>query len=275
MRLPPAITSRTNARVKALRAAFAGKASRPGELTAVEGEHLLGEVAAAALDLDALFVREGEEGLLSLPSLRALRARERLVLSREVFDSVADTATPQGIAGTLAIPEMVGLDGESEGAVLVLENVQDPGNVGTLIRSAAAFGAAGVLLVGECANPWSPKVLRASVGAVLRVPVLRSTLAEVAALRGPHRRVLAAVASGASAVSSTDPMPGSPMLLIGSEGRGLSPGALAIADVQVTIPCRIESLNAAVAGSILLYEWFRQGHVQAAAPTQRPEQEAR
>ncbi len=258
--LPAPITSRTNAKVKALRVAFSGKASRPGELTAVEGEHLLAEAAAAGLQLETAFVREGEEALLRVASLRELKVRERVVLSRDVFESVVDTATPQGIAGTLAIPEVDESTQANQGAILVLENVQDPGNVGTLIRSAAAFGAERVWLIGECANPWSPKVLRASVGAVFHIPVSRCTLTNVTQLRGAQRRVLAAVASGDAVVTPAEAMLGAPLLLIGSEGRGLSREALAVADLQVSIPCRIESLNAAVAGSILLYEWFRQTH---------------
>jgi RNA methyltransferase, TrmH family len=253
--LPAPITSRTNARVKALRAAFSGKAGRAGELTAIEGEHLLAEAASAGLQLETIFVCEGRESLLRLASLAHLRAREHLVLSRDVFDSVVEAATPQGIAGTLAIPDTNGSTGADQGAILVLENVQDPGNVGTLIRSAAAFGAECVLLVGECANPWSPKVLRASVGAVFHIPVSRSTLAAAIAMRGAQRRVLAAVAGGQSAIAPAEALTGAPLLLIGSEGRGLSREALAAADLQVKIPCRIESLNAAVAGSILLYQW--------------------
>ena len=263
MRLPPPITSRTNARVKALRAAFGGRASRPGEMTALEGEHLLSEAANAGLPVNTLFVREGEEGLLEAPWARGLEA-EAVLLSREVFDSVADTATPQGIAGMLPIPVVKRPAPRNAGAVLVLENVQDPGNVGTLIRSAAAFGALEVLLVGECANPWSPKVLRSSAGAVFQMPVQKLELREALATVRGERRVFAAVVSGEGAVSSTEAKLERPVLMIGSEGRGLSPEALASADQRVIIPCGIESLNAAVAGSILLYECYRQAQAGTA-----------
>src|SRR5579875_674273 len=104
MRHPPPITSRSNLRVKALRAAAAGRASAPGELTALEGEHLLAEAAAAGVELDAVFLREGDEDRWEGPALRGLCAREHFVLSRDVFDSAVGTATPQGIAGLLAIP---------------------------------------------------------------------------------------------------------------------------------------------------------------------------
>lgn len=264
MRLPPPITSRSNARVKALRAAFAGRASAPGEVTAVEGEHLLSEIALAGLELEAVYVREGDERLLGRPLLRKLRAREHILLSRDVFDSAVDTATPQGIAGTLSIPTVQVAEGQADGVVLLLEAIQDPGNVGTLIRSAAAFGASLVVLVGECANPWSPKVLRASAGAVFHVPVLRQELEAARRKFKGHRRLIAAVPNRSGAVLATKAELTKPVLMIGNEGRGLSPQALALADQLVTIPCQIESFNAAVAGSLLLYEAYRQNAAQGA-----------
>lgn len=259
--LPPPITSRTNARVKALRQAFSGKASQAGELTALEGEHLLAEATRAGVMLETLFIREGKEALLEQPSLRGLKSREVVVLSGDVFDSVMDTATPQGIAATLAIPVGTTAGGglRAGATLLMLENVQDPGNVGTLIRSAAAFGASQVFLIGACANPWSPKALRASSGSVFSIPISKASLVE--AVEYAHhgdRRVLAAVPSGESAVLAMDAKLSNGALLIGNEGQGLSAEALALADERVTIPCLIESFNAAIAGSILLYEAERQ-----------------
>ena len=258
--LPPPITSRTNARVKALRAAFTGRASEPGEWTGLEGQHLLAEAALAGIGLETIFVREGDEALLEQPGLRGLRAREVAVLSREVFGSVVETATPQGVAATLAIPAQpaeMGLQGE--GPVLILEEIQDPGNLGTLIRSAAAFGTAQVLLLGSCANAWSPKVLRSSAGSMFRVPVARVGYEE--ALQQVHlsgRRLLAAVVGDETATAANRADLCRAAVMIGNEGQGLSRRALALADGRVTIPCRVESLNAAVAGSLLLYEASRQ-----------------
>ena len=229
----------------------------PGEDTAVEGEHLLAAAAQSGLELGTLFVREGETASLNQPSLRALRAREQVVLSREVFNSAVETVTPQGLAGVFAIPAPRRAEPSASGPVLLLENVQDPGNVGTLIRSAAAFGAAEVWLLGECANPWSPKVLRASAGAVFQVPVLRATLREAVTALRPGRRVFAAVPMRDGAVPAMQARLGGGAIMVGSEGRGLSGEAMALADELVTIPCRIESFNAAVAGSLLLYEACR------------------
>ena len=259
MRLPPAITSRTNARVKALRASFSGKASRPGELVGIEGENLIGEALRSGLGFETVFVREGSEAVLQ--QLASLAAEECVVLSRDVFASAVDTASPQGIAAMVVIPAekpLVSL--QDAGPVLVLEALQDPGNVGTLLRSAEAFGVPFVLMTQDCVNPWNPKVVRASAGSVFRIPVLRSSLAGVReSLPVGECTIYAAVAPHAGARSLLDTVfAGSSAVMIGNEGAGLSAEALAIADVLVTTPCAVESLNAAVAGSTLLYEAMRQ-----------------
>jgi len=259
MRLPPAITSRTNARVKALRASFSGKASRPGELVGIEGENLIGEALRSGLGFETVFVREGSEAVLQ--RLAGFAAEECVVLSRDVFASAVDTASPQGIAAMVVIPAekpLVSL--QDAGPVLVLEALQDPGNVGTLLRSAEAFGVPFVLMTQDCVNPWNPKVVRASAGSVFRIPVLRSSLAGVReSLPVGECTIYAAVAPHAGARSLLDTVfAGSSAVMIGNEGAGLSAEALAIADVLVTIPCAVESLNAAVAGSTLLYEAMRQ-----------------
>jgi len=140
MTLPEAITSRTNARVKTLRAAFAGKASRPGELVGIEGENLIGEAIRSGLTFDTVYVREGSEDAVERQVLAGLQADHWAVLSKDVFASAVDTASPQGIAATLAIPEIEPIEAaENPGVVLVLEDLQDPGNMGTLLRSAEAF----------------------------------------------------------------------------------------------------------------------------------------
>ena len=265
MPLPAPITSRTNARVKALRAAFSGDARHPGELVGIEGEHLLAEALRSQLALDTVFLREGSEAILTRPSLSALRSANLVVLSRDVFVSVVDTSAPQGIAATVAIPSLPAhsLPAHSllQPAVhLVLESLQDPGNLGTLIRSAEAFGIAQVFLTPDCVNPWNPKTVRASAGSVFRVPVLRQPFAEIAAsLRSADIPLVAAVAVSAEAHSSIEATLTAPCaLMIGNEGAGLSAEALARATSRVHIPCAVESLNAAIAGSLLMYESLRQ-----------------
>ena len=145
--------------------------------------------------------------------------------------------------------------------MLLLDGVQDPGNVGTLLRSAEAFGAAAVLVTEGTADVWNGKALRASAGAAFRVPVVRWSAALQGALRGLEMRVLAAVASEDGAVPVGDAeLAAGCVLVVGNEGRGVSAEMLQVADGRITLPMlgRTESLNAAVAGSVMLYEAARQ-----------------
>ena len=266
MDLKPPITSKANARVKALRAAFSGSASSPGETLGIEGEHLVAEALRSRLHLETVFVRAGSEELLHRLSLSGLHPASISVLSREVFDSAEDTNSPQGIAATLAIPELVLPNSRQRaGILLVVEALQDPGNLGTLLRSAEAFGVDRVLLTPETVNPWNPKAVRASAGSVFRVPVERLPLPAIAErLRGAKARLFAAVAQSSGATPLMEAKLDMPCaLLVGNEGAGLSLEALRLADEKVNIPCAVESLNAAIAGSTLMYEAMRQNlHVE-------------
>lgn len=260
MTLPPPITSRTNARVKALRAGFGGKASQPGESIAVEGETLLAEALRSGLRPETIFVRRGSEDVLSRLQLQASLQGSVVVLSEEVFDSAVDTHSPQGVAGLLPIPSLRAESGVRDGATLVLEAMQDPGNLGTLLRAAEAFGISEVLLTPDSVNPWNPKAIRASAGSVFRVPIRRVPLARIGdSLAARGVRLFAAVAQAPGAVACMDAdLTGRCALLIGNEGAGLSAEALKLADERIHIPCLTESLNAAVAGATLLYEAMRQ-----------------
>jgi len=260
MPLGAPITSRSNARVKSLRAAFSGEARRPGDLIAIEGEHLIAEALRSRLAFDTVFLREGTESVLNRPALAGLPTHSLIVLSPDVFASAVDTVSPQGIAATLLIPA-IPQHGLTQPAVhLVIESLQDPGNLGTLIRSAEAFGIAQIYLTPDTVNPWNPKTLRASAGSVFRLPIVRDTLANIAAqLQAASVPLHAAVASSAKAIPSMDAELLAPCaLLIGNEGAGLSAEALALATSHIHIPCAVESLNAAIAGSLLMYESLRQ-----------------
>ncbi|WP_255484037.1 RNA methyltransferase [Granulicella sp. 5B5] len=260
MPLPAPITSRTNARVKALRAAFSGDAARPGDLLGIEGEHLLSEAHRSNLPIDTIFLREGNEPVLDRPSLAGLTANHTVVLSRDVFASTVDTASPQGIAATLLVPPIAPRDLTQPFIHLVLESLQDPGNLGTLIRSAEAFGIAQIFLTPDCVNPWNPKTVRASAGSVFRMPIVRDKLSSIAtAFSTAQIKLFAAVAQSTDATPAMDVRLIAPCaLMIGNEGAGLSAEALALANTRIHIPCAVESLNAAIAGSLLMYEALRQ-----------------
>ena len=265
MTLPEAITSRTNARVKTLRAAFAGKASRPGELVGIEGENLIGEAIRSGLTFDTVYVREGSDDALARPSLAGLQADHWALLSKDVFGSAVDTASPQGIAATLEIPEIVPIEpSENPGVILMLEDLQDPGNMGTLLRSAEAFLVQQVFVTPSTVNPWNPKAIRASAGSVFRMPIVRCSLTEMKSWSHAFGvRMAAAVARMKDATPVMHARLLSPCaLMIGNEGAGLSAAAIAMADERVNIPCAVESLNAATAGTTIMYEAFRQNLLQ-------------
>ncbi len=265
MTLPEPITSRTNARVKTLRAAFAGKASRPGELVGIEGENLIGEAIRSGLTFDTVYVREGSDDVLRQPMLAGLRADHWALLSRDVFGSAVDTASPQGIAATMEIPEIALMDpGENPGVVLVLEDLQDPGNLGTLLRSAEAFLIRQVFVTPSTVNPWNPKAIRASAGSVFRMPIVRCSLGE---MKSWSRMFGVRMAAAVARVKDATPVMHARLLapcalMIGNEGAGLSAAAIALADERVNIPCAVESLNAATAGTTMMYEAFRQNLLQ-------------
>ena len=148
--------------------------------------------------------------------------------------------------------------------LVIAEGLQDPGNLGTLIRSAEAFGATAILTTAGTVSGWNQKAIRASAGRVFRVPVVAITPADVPALKSRGLRLFAAVADGPErpgmiSVAGAD-LSQPCALMIGNEGAGLSDEWLQLADERITIPTpgHVESLNAAIAGSLLLYEASRQ-----------------
>jgi TrmH family RNA methyltransferase len=264
---PTQIASRANPRVKQLRAAFAGRAKLSGGLVAIEGEHLLYEAMRSGMVFKTIFLSERR----SAPDW-APRNVELIELTEDVFASAMDTQSPQGIAALL-VPPVWTIDDAlpANGSLLLIAaGLQDPGNLGTLIRSAEAFGAAAVLTTTGTVNEWNQKALRASAGSVFRIPVVQVDAHDLAALQSQGLRILAAVAPASDsqgAIDERSPMAASDAdltgpcaLMIGNEGSGLSDEWLQLADARITIPTpgRVESLNAAVAGSLLLYEAARQ-----------------
>jgi RNA methyltransferase, TrmH family len=261
------VTSRANPRVKQLRAAFNGHARLSGGLVAIEGEHLLFEAMRSGMVFKTIFFSDRR----GIPEW-APRNVEWIELTDDVFASAVDTQSPQGIAALLVPPKWVfddALPTNKAPLLLVAAGLQDPGNLGTLIRSAEAFGANAVLTTHGTVSEWNQKALRAAAGSVFRVPVVQVAAADLDALKSRGVRLLAAVApqpepnAGAidAPVSAADAgLAGACALLIGNEGAGLSREWLGLADARITIamPGRVESLNAAVAGSLLLYEAARQ-----------------
>ncbi len=227
-------------------------------MVAIEGDHLLGEAIRSGIVLKTIFVSERRELPRFVP-----RTIEVVWLSEDVFTSVVETQSPQGIAALL-VPPVDSFEEVLQGTplILVAAGLQDPGNLGTLVRSAEAFGATGVVTTPGTVSAWNQKALRASAGSLFRVPVVSVTVEELAGLKARGVKLMAAVAEDSrDSVEVQDvEFAVATAILIGNEGAGLSEELLEMADVRVTIPCpgKVESLNAAVAGSLLLYEASRQ-----------------
>jgi RNA methyltransferase, TrmH family len=250
---PRLIESRQNPRVKELRAALARTGRTPSGLIAIEGEHLVAEALRSHLRFATVFLRDGYQSPFAIPD-----DVEHLLLSPDVFASAVATEQPQGIAALVHVPDFAPqlvFRGRAP-LVLVLAGLQDPGNVGTLLRSAEAFAATGVLLLPGTASPWNPKALRASAGSAFRIPAIPATEKEALDLLAQRNiPAIAAVARSGVPVNAA-PLTGPCALLIGNEGAGLSDSLIAAAAHRITIPMpgNVESLNAAIAGSLLLYE---------------------
>jgi TrmH family RNA methyltransferase len=189
--------------------------------------------------------------------LRDLAPLGPIALSEAAFGAIADAETPQGVAAVFPI-ELTRLDVDHGPLLLVLDGLQDPGNLGTIVRSAVGSGVVGTLVVRGGADPFGPKAVRAAAGALFRLPIARPGDDElVAALGG--RRVWLADARGGERYDRVDWRPPG-ALVIGSEAGGASPELRGLATGRVSIPLRagLESLNAGVAASILLFEAARQ-----------------
>ena len=248
------ITSRSNPLVTYVRKLNSKRAFRRAENAfAAEGPKLLAEALRWEARVETVLAAPG----VTLPELPA---ETRVVeLPDRLLACVADTETPQGIVFVckgkpLAMPER--LEGRRW---LVLDGVQDPGNVGTVWRTADAFGADGLLLCNGCADPWNPKTVRATMGAVFRLPAYEGTLADVAERLAAASVPLYAAALKEDTRDIRDVPLSTAAVVIGSEGRGVSDEALSLCQKTIRIPmrARCESLNAAVAASVVLWEMAR------------------
>jgi TrmH family RNA methyltransferase len=173
--------------------------------------------------------------------------RSGVDLSAEVFDALAETKTSQGVIALFERPPQANLFARRDTIVVALDGVQDPGNVGTIVRLAAAFDAGGVALLPGCADPYSPKSIRASAGAILSVPIANVTIEE---LRWP---IFVTAADG----SPENPPSREAILVFGSEGRGVSSEIAARAtSLAIRTSGRVESLNVAASAAILLSRSF-------------------
>lgn len=189
-----------------------------------------------------------------------LKAAEVYIISEDLYAHISGEKAPQGIMAVCRIPDEGSL---KEGRCLLLESVRDAGNLGTVIRTAAAFGIENIVLSADCADLYNPKTLRAAMGALFFANIF--TVADIAAfvdtLRSGGRRVFATVPAEDAADIRTVAFAANDCAVIGNEGNGISDELLSHCDLSVTIPMRgqTESLNASAAASVLMWELVRGG----------------
>lgn len=261
------IEGRHNTLVKELRQAFAHSERTAEGDCAIEGLRIVEEAIRSSLRLRSIFFKESAQNLAERLLTQIGAHVDTLLLPDKLFDAAVPSESPQGVAALVRVKQFSLtdiLERVQIGPVVVLVGLQDPGNLGTILRSAEAFGSAGVVLGEGTVSPLNSKVIRASAGSIFRLPVITAKtsggMEEISRrLRAQSVRLIATSSHKGTPLDQanlTEPV----AVFIGSEGAGLSRTVLGQADELVAIPhtSQVESLNAGVAGSIVLYESARQ-----------------
>ncbi len=261
------VEGRHNALVKQLRQAFSRAERTEDGDCAIEGVRIVEEATRSGLRFRAVFFRESAQDRADrlLPQIGA--HVETLLLPDKLFDGAVPSDTPQGVAALVRLKEFSIedlLERLHVGPIMVLAGLQDPGNLGTILRSAEAFGSAGVVTGEGTVSPFNSKVIRASAGSVFRLPLVVAKsaggLEEVFARFKAHGVRLVATSSHKGTSLDQANLTGSVAVFVGNEGSGVPRDLMSKMDETVVIPHnpQVESLNAGVAGSIVLYEAARQ-----------------
>ena len=267
------ISSRQNPRVKLLCALSEKKWREQYSLFRFDGVKLCAEALDCGIEIDSIYLRDSSAPriLERLGSAAELPSEDKIIyLSDELFDRISEEKAPEGII-TVAkhidkfgkIGKIIKEDIPREESLLLIESVRDPGNLGTVIRSAAALGIEKIVMSADCADIYNPKTIRAAMGGLFRLDISRieaGLMCEyIAELRGLGRRVFAtalddkALRLGDFEVSRGD------CFVIGNEGHGLSSQVISSCDASVIIPMQAgaESLNAAMASVIVMWELYK------------------
>ena len=253
------INSASNEKIKHIKLLMEkGKVRRREGLFTAEGIRLIKEIPEA--DIKELYVAESFKEELPFDI-------KKETVSDELFRKICDTETPQGVLAVVKMREYLLADMTAKKPlILMLEDIQDPGNMGTMFRTAEAAGAAGIILMGECVDVYSPKVVRAAMGALFRLPFIK-TVEDVPALLERLKKEDITVYAAAPAVDgiyTDNDYSKASAFLIGNEGNGLKASTIeavkASGGKAVSIPMagKTESLNAAVSAAVLMYEAARQ-----------------
>lgn len=248
------ISSRKNQNVRFMKELLSSsECRRESRMFAVEGDHLCGETAELDFKIGLFMFTEKARAKYPKTVEKACeKAEKSLVITEEISEYISDTKAPQGL---FAAVEKRSRDiSENARKIVVLDGVQDPGNVGTIIRTAEALGIEGAVFTGKCADAFSPKTLRASMGSALRMPLGYANENNLREKLGGFSIFAAMLDENAKKLGELD-FSEKTAVVIGSEGSGVSPEIAALCDEKVYIPIKkAESLNAAAAAAIILWE---------------------
>ena len=246
------ITSRKNEYIRHLRLLASDKAYRAeqGEFVC-DGYKMLLEAIQFGAEIKSVLWKD------SAKSVNGLDCKVQYVAPAELFDYASTMKNSPGPLFTVAIPQVDRQKGIH--CAIILEGVQDPGNVGTVVRTANAFGIDAVILTGDCADLYNPKTVRSTMGAIFRQRVISCTLDELAKLLDKNALPMYGAALSDKALSILDVNVKNAAVAVGSEGRGLSRELLEVCNNALIIPMQpdSESLNAAVAASVIMWEMAR------------------
>lgn len=261
------IEGKHNALAKELRQSFSRSERTESGECAIEGVRILEEAIRSGLKFRAVFFKESAQNLAERLMPQIGSHVDTLLLADSLFDSAVSSETPQGVAAFVRLKEFSLADAIERlpvGPLIVAVGLQDPGNLGTILRSAEAFGSAGVVVGEGTVSPFNAKVIRASAGSIFRLPVIAAKAAgqmeeTCTKLRGEGVRLVATSSHKGTAIDQAR-LTGPQAVFIGSEGSGLPRSLMAQVDELIAIPhtTQVESLNAGVAASIVLYEAARQ-----------------
>lgn len=248
------IESRKNPIVQMARSLHRRKGRVETGLHLAEGEKLLGEAAASGLTIETLFVVEGYGG--ALPA-----ANHAYTVTRSVLEAISTTVMPHGVCGMVETPRITDVPEHfSPGMLVALNRLQDPGNLGTIVRTADAMGAQGIILGEGCVDPFSPKSLRAAMGSTYHVPLYAGDLK--AALQRLQDDGVCCICGHLQGKEGLPYFTDRCVIVIGNEGNGVDEDIAALcARVRLPMYGRTESLNASMAAGILMYEaakWMRE-----------------
>lgn len=265
------ITSRQNSLVKYIRSLRDKKTREQEKLFVAEGINFVNEAILSGAFPEKLVISQRAAGN---PRLAAMLGRiaDPAVITRvddSVMEYMSETDSPQGVMALLRIP-VISLDSlvnRADSMLVIIDGVQDPGNVGTIIRNADAFGAAGVILTKGCADLYNAKTLRSTMGSVFHLPVARDVAAaELVGFLGRNSVYTAVTCLQEDAPAIEDSRLRFPLALVfGSEARGVSQELVHAADLSIKVPMAgaAESLNVAVAAGIVVYEAYKRLHSNA------------